>query len=103
MYQSKRPGPVTACAVLFFLIGGLGLLFNLCGFAGLAFIGWLLSQIPPPQPGAPDLQKLVDILFQRLPNVKYIAIAALSIAFILCLIEVIAGVGLMKMRYWGRR
>jgi hypothetical protein len=103
MYQPKRPGPVTACAVLFFVFGGLGLVGSVCSLGVFGFFASFLSSPPPPAPGQPNFVELWKLFDQRAPSFKYYIFISLGIGLVLCLIEVIAGVGLMKMRYWGRR
>src|SRR5260221_14343124 len=103
MYQPKRPGPVTACAVLFFVFGGLGLLASLGGLGVGGVAASFLSNPTPPPPGQPNLFDLWTKFDQRAPSFKYYFFGEMTLGLVMCLIEIIAGVGLLKMRYWGRR
>src|SRR5262245_39638714 len=103
MYKPKRPGPVTAVAVLCLAFGGSGLLLYLCGMGGFGLIGYLVANPPPLQPGQPDLVGFIKKIDQILPNVRYYFGAVIVITWVLCLIEVIAGLKLLKMRYSGRK
>jgi hypothetical protein len=102
MYKPKRPGPVTAAAVLFFIFGGLGLAGSLCLLGVGAILASAISNAAPPPPGQPNPFELWTMLDQRAPSLKYYLFASIAIGMVLCLIEVIAGFGLLKMRYWAR-
>jgi len=101
--KPKRPGPVTAVAVLFFIFGGLGLLGSLCGLTVATVLASIISNPPPPAPGQPNFVELWPMFDRHAPSFKYYIFIAMGIGAIMCLVEVIAGFGLLKMRYWGRR
>src|SRR5947208_2778353 len=103
MNASKRPGPVTAVAVLCFVLGGGGLISSLCGLGMLGLFGYLVAHPPAVQPGQPDVAKLLDKVDSAAPAFKYYMMTASVATFVFCLLEVVAGIGLLQMRYWGRQ
>src|SRR5262249_21062207 len=103
MYQPKRPGPVTAVVFLCFVFGGFGLVLYLCGIGGLGLFGYLLANPLDVPPGQPDPLGFIKKADEILPNLKYYVSVYFIFTWILCLIEVIAGIKLLKMRYSGRK
>lgn len=102
MAKPVRPGPVTAMAVVCFLFGGMGILGYLTCLGGLTVAVSFLSNPPPPPAGQVNPWEVFLMLDRAAPSLKYFYFGTLSASLILCIVEVIAGFGLLKMRYWGR-
>src|SRR5262245_35830333 len=103
MEKPKRPGPVSAVAYLCLAFGGLGLVMYLCGIGVFGLLGYVMANPPEVQPGQPDPFSLLRKLDQIVPVAKYHFPVQLIMTWLLCLLEVIAGLRLLKMRYSGRR
>src|SRR4051794_1788064 len=97
----KRPGVVTAMAVINMVFGILGLLGLLC--SGLGFVGMIvLAQAQPAAAGQPDLGAMPRFIDQEVPELKYVMAGALAAAAIRGFLLLFSGIGLLKMRRWGR-
>src|SRR5260370_12271409 len=101
--KPKRPGPVTAVAVLCLLFGGIGLVAYLCLMGGFGLIGYLSVNPLALQPGQPDPLALFKKVDQLVPSIKYYFMVRFICVWVLCVVEVIAGLKLLKMRYSGRK
>lgn len=102
----KRPTPVLVIAILHFTFGGLSLFFGLCGLgAQLAMQAKVFPQPPSPPPGRPqaptqdDIQKYMD---QRIPHHQAMLYGGIIFDLCLSVLMIIAGLGLIQMRSWGR-
>jgi hypothetical protein len=95
----KRPTPVTVIAILHFIFGGMGLVGLLCAGLGIGFLAMMFSNLPPPKPGEPDPKQVFTIMDR---SIIYYYIYAGVEGLIMSTIMVVAGFGLLKMRYWGR-
>jgi hypothetical protein len=102
MPVSKRPGAVTAIAVLHFVFGGLDIASALCIGVGSILFASMMSSMPPPPPGQPDIKEMFRVIDRNSPEAKWYLIGALVEALLAGILMITAGVGLLKMRYWGR-
>lgn len=106
-----RPTPVLVIAILHLVGGGLGLIFSLCGCAGL-FMGSALSSMtlptapvrpgqpaPPPPPGPNEIMKFYN---ENVPGYQAFTIGAIVVSFLLDGMLLAAGIGLLNMRPWAR-
>jgi hypothetical protein len=98
-----RPGAVTAIGILNLLVGIAGLLCCACGGGTIGFMGYGFSQIPPPRAGEPDVKARFLALDAEFPTAKFFFIAVFVALFLLALLYLTSGIGLLKMRHWGRR
>jgi hypothetical protein len=98
---SKRPGAVTAIAVLHFVFGGLDIVGALCGI-GLAVM--VVAMVPglPAVPGQVGPKEMLQILDRNSPTMKWYMVGFITEALVAGVLMVTAGVGLLRMRYWGR-
>lgn len=101
----KRPTPVLVIAILHFTLGGLSLVYGLCGVGThLAMQAKLFPQ-PPTVPGRPQPITYNDVqtyLEQRVPSYKAMFYGGMAFDLILSTLMIIAGLGLLQMRSWGR-
>lgn len=102
-----RPTPVTVIAILHLVFGGLGLLCSL--FALLmqsVFDPTKLMAMGGAPPGAAkgiDPQELMKQVQERMPSyIQTAGIAFGAVDVILSIMLIIAGIGLLQMRSWGR-
>ncbi|HLW64588.1 MAG TPA: hypothetical protein VKS79_04660 [Gemmataceae bacterium] len=102
MPVSKRPGAVTAIAVLHFVFGGLDIAGALCIGIGSVFFVSMMSSMPPPPPGQPDLKQMLQIFDRNAPTAKWYFVGVVVEMLVAGILMITAGIGLMKMRYWGR-
>jgi hypothetical protein len=98
----KRPTAVTVIAVLNFVFAGLSIAASLCvtGIAALAYVG--LSNAPAPKPGEPDLKSFINLIDQEVPSLKYYMVGSLALELVMKVILIAAGIGLLRLRPWGR-
>jgi hypothetical protein len=102
MAVGKRPGAVTAVAVLHFVFGGLDLAGALCGLAfGILFVA-MIGSMPPPPPGQPDMKEMLQIMDRNAPTAKWYFVGLMVEAILVGIIMITAGIGLLKMKFWGR-
>jgi hypothetical protein len=89
-------------AILNFIFGGLGLIGSLCG--GVAFVvgAALLQSLPPGPAGTPNPAQELTKFFQSIPGYIPFMIVSLILGAIMGVVLIVAGVGLLQMRNWGR-
>jgi hypothetical protein len=89
-------------AILSFVYGGLGVACSICGGA-LIFLGIaLINQAAAKDKAAQAVKDMVESFRQQLPGVITFLIVSLVVSAILDAMVIIAGIGLMRMRNWGR-
>lgn len=97
----KRPTGVTVVAILNIVLGAFGLLGGLCGLGGPA-----IQAAMKPQAGAgakPDPSTLFQEEMERQdPNSKAVDLARAGISLLLGAGLLASGIGLLKLRPWGR-
>lgn len=101
----NRPTSVLVIAILQFIFGGLGVLFDLCGGVG---------QVSGSNPGMfggggaqaqmqKDMNRELEVAMEkRLPNHKAVTIGLLLLDLGLCGVMIAGAVGLVQMQPWGR-
>jgi hypothetical protein len=102
----KRPAAVTVMGVLNLVFGGLRLLGLLC-LTGAGLVGMLfIMNMPAPPPGQANemaaVKDLINDIDQAVPEMKYMMIAELALGVVMTLLLIVAGIGLLRMRPWGR-
>ena len=102
MPVSKRPGAVTAVAVLHFVFGGLDIAGAMCGIAFSILVVAMVPSMPPPPAGQAAPKEMIQIIDRNAPTAKWFIVGALVEVFVAGIIMITAGIGLLKMRYWGR-
>ena len=88
-----RPPAVLVMAILNMVFGALGIFGLLC--IGLMFL--IMPQLPQPPGGNPAI-KVFEV-----PAYKQSVFVFASIGAVLAILEIIAGIGLLRMKTWGRR
>src|SRR5262249_24395891 len=88
------------------VFGGLKLLGQVC-LGAFGLIGVIvLMNAPQPAPGQPDpigeIKGLVTAIDQEIPEIKYIMGFELLLAAIMTVFLIVGGIGLLKLRPWGR-
>jgi hypothetical protein len=99
---AKRPTGVTVIAILNIILGALGLLGGICV---LGVMPALQSAIKPPAgPNAPpDISQMIeDEIDKQEPNHKMLTNVQLGLGIVLGLGLLVGGIGLWKLRPWGR-
>ncbi len=92
----ERPAMITTVAILNLIIGGLGLLCGVCGLGGIAFSGGLLKMTGA---AAGDVMAGIN---ERVPGFYFWLFAKISLALVLSVLLVVAGIGLLNRKKWGR-
>jgi hypothetical protein len=86
--------------ILNIVFGSVGILCGLCGIATLSFTAGIPAA---PGPDGPGLGRdLVGYMNQKIPGWFFIEISKVSLTVVLSLVLIIAGIGLLNMRNWGR-
>src|SRR5262245_19730238 len=102
MAAPQRPMPVTVIAVLNFIFGGLGLLSALCGGLALLFVVLMFQNMPAPPGGGPNPGKELGNVFTSIPGFVPFTIISTILNSVLAIVLIVAGIGLLRMRNWGR-
>lgn len=104
MAAPQRPVPVTIIAVLNFVFGILGLLGSLCG-GGIFLFGVIMMDTlakQPGQPGKPNPFQGLPPIGEGIPGFLPFMVSSLVLGCVMALCLIIAGIGLLKMKGWGR-
>ena len=107
--QPHRPTSVLVIAIFHFILGGLGLLGGLFGIASSVIV-YSQSSTPAPAPAAArpagpagiTVAAQNQFLNARLPYWKEIGILFNLLDFAISVLMIVAGVGLVQMKPWGR-
>src|SRR2546428_12207469 len=105
--QPRRPTSVLVIAIFHFILGGLGLLLGVIGLAGSLMVYATLASAPPPPPSATGPAAVTpaaqyQYLDAHLPYWKEVDLTSAAVSLVLSALMVVAGVGLLKMKPWGR-
>jgi hypothetical protein len=104
--KRERPPAVLVMGILNLVFGGLGLLNSCCG--GVSILAMLFWPLPEPVPGAPPQTQGLAIFkpirdgLLEIPYFKVFSIGGQFFALLTATMLVIAGIGLLRMRKWGR-
>jgi hypothetical protein len=110
--RRQRTTPILVIAILHLVGGGLGLIGSLCGCGGL-LMGSALSSVAqptfptrpgqarPPQP-PPDTREVMKYLQDHVPGYLAFTIVTLALSFLLDMMLISGGIGLLNMQPWAR-
>jgi hypothetical protein len=100
----KKPVAVLVFGILNLVFGSLGLVMNLC--CGLSIAGFYLMVTSVSQQAAPQDKKELEELWRafsdNVPGLLPIVISSLAVSFLLGIMEIVSGIGLVRIRNWGR-
>jgi hypothetical protein len=100
--RRARPAAVLVIAILHFVGGGIGILYDLCGLAGQVLKTAIMSGSFGPMPQNNGQLGSMQDLETRIPGYQAMQYAQLSAGLVLSGFMIVAGVGLVQMRPWGR-
>ncbi len=95
MANRKRPGGVTAVAIINIVLGTLALLVGLC--SGIVLVAG--SDLMQADPNAAAMQ---DFLRRQLPSHDLVQGAGVGVVLLQGLVFLIAGIGLLNRKNWAR-
>ena len=97
----KRPASIMVFGILNLMGGGWDLLVGLIGCIGLLAVGTMNA--PAPRPGAaPDMNSTTTYILAHAPYYKAFLTVDAGLDFLLGLLLIGAGIGLLMMQGWGR-
>jgi hypothetical protein len=110
--RRQRTTAILVLAILHLVGGGLGLIISLCGCGGLV-MGNALGSIkpptlparpgqPPPPPPLPSANDAMKYLNDRVPGYLAFTIVGLGLSFLLDIMLISGGIGLLNMKLWAR-
>jgi len=97
-----RPGAVTAIAILNLIVGGFGLLGCLCGCGSIGGMSYLLATSTPPA-GQPDPRQVFLVVDRAYPLSKWVIVGSMIAGLLVMLLLLVSGIGLLRLRSWGRK
>jgi hypothetical protein len=107
--ERRRPTAVTVMGVLNIVFGSLSLLCTLCLGIMFLFVSALFSQPLPPMPqgpgmppNVPPINEVWDLMRQQVTWLMPYLIGSLLVGLVLAIMLIIAGIGLLNMKRWGR-
>src|SRR5262249_8465194 len=99
--RRERPTVVTVMAILNFIFGGIWLVMLACSGLILLVASSLVGSLPR-MPNAPDPTEQMTVMYERIPGFVAFTVVSLTLGVVVCLLLIVSGVGLLKMRPWGR-
>jgi hypothetical protein len=100
----KKPVAVLVFGILNLVFGSLGLVTNLC--CGLSIGGFYLMLVSVYQQAQPqdkkELEELWRAFSENVPGLVPIFIGSLVVSFLLAIMEIVSGIGLVRIRNWAR-
>jgi hypothetical protein len=99
---AKRPASFTVFAILCLVFASLGLLCDVLGLAGQAFSETISNMQPKPQPGQLDSAAMQKELKEKVPGYTPYQWGNLGLSFLLHLLLLATGIGLLRMLPWSR-
>src|ERR1700722_15044684 len=99
--KSERPGSVLTIAILHLVGGGLGLVLVICGGIGLAMQSSLTKAMTSANPQHFSVRMQARMAHQ-IPSATAVQIGELLASFVLSVLLITAGIGLLSMRNWAR-
>jgi hypothetical protein len=99
----QRPVVVTVMGILNIIFGGIWLLIYTCVGVLLLFLFIALSQAEVAREReVRELKELWTVINREVPGFNAFLIVSLVLSLLLPIIEIVAGIGLLRMRSWGR-
>jgi hypothetical protein len=94
---------VLVIAILHFVGGGIGIMNSLCGLAGLAVSGAIMGGgFGPLAPGGKSQVNPMRDLEDKIPAYQAMLYTQHAVSFGLSCFMIVAGIGLVQMKPWGR-
>jgi hypothetical protein len=104
--KKELPVIVLVIAILHFVGGGVGLIFDCVGVAGQLAGGGTASMkklgIPTGAAAGQSDVDVEEVMRQKVPGFMAFTIGHLSVDTLLCVMMIVAGIGLLKLQSWGR-
>jgi hypothetical protein len=101
--ERNQAAPILVIAILHFVVGGLGLVCNLCGGASQLATGKSAFAPKGADPKQAQLQQeMTDSLEKNLPSYKVVQIATTAVSLAFGVTLIVAGIGLWLLAPWGR-
>lgn len=102
MQTINRPTPVLIIAIFHFIVGGTGLLCDLCGVASLVAGGGQAMVIQPDPKQAKMQQDMQEAMAQKIPGYQASQIVNTFLSLTFDVVLLAAGYGLLHMAPWAR-
>ena len=99
---AKRPASFTVFAILCIVFASLGLLCDVVGLAGQAFSSAIAGAQPKNQPGQLNQAEMQKELAERVPGYMAYQWGNLGLSFLMHLLLLATGIGLLRMLPWSR-
>lgn len=112
--RRQRTTPILVIAILHLVGGGLGFLFSVCTCGSLLMIDSISSLVPapptfparpgqpPPPPPPPSTKEVMNYLNNNVPGYRGFTVAGLGVSFLLDIMLLAGGIGLLRMQPWAR-
>lgn len=94
-----RPTLLTVMGILNIVVGSLFLLLYICAGVGLL---WMFTARDIPGMPVNPFPDLLEFLRRELPSYIPVTIAVILLSFVLSVLLIVAGIGLLNVRRWGR-
>ena len=95
----RRPAVLVVMGILNIVFGVLGLVCGVCGVAANSILFGIGSSNSP---GSAVVRDMIDFLSARLPGYQAVEIGKAGLTFILGVLLIIAGIGLLSSQGWAR-
>jgi hypothetical protein len=100
----ERPTILLVTAIINFVVGGLGLLFTLCGSLALVLTANLTFPVPAAPGGvSKPMPNVMHTLEKHLPGYMAFFVGGQALNILLAVALVIGSIGVLRLRPWGRR
>jgi hypothetical protein len=98
-----RPTILLVTAIVNFVLGGLAILFSVCGGLGLVLTANLNFPAPPGSGGvSKPMPNILTILEKHLPGYQAVVFGSMALNLVLALALVVGSLGVLWLRPWGR-
>jgi hypothetical protein len=97
----RRPTSVLVIAIFHFIVGGIGVMSDLCGTFAVAGGNKLFSGLGGPQQ-AQQTAELEKAMKEKVPGYEAYQIGILALSWLFDVALISAGVGLLRMKPWAR-
>lgn len=99
--EKERPVAVTVIAILHFVLGGLGLLCQLCAGIGLGGI-LVMAAGSGNDPASFFMKEYINSLNRNAPGYLPISGGLACLGFVIAIVLIASGIGLLQMQKWAR-